>query len=424
VTEVPKIVQYRLRSGGPGPAEQSHPDADLLAAFAEQALSQAERESVLGHLALCADCRNVVVLALPAAEPVAALAEAEAVKVDTETASHPYPEKPHRSWFAWADMRSFNLRWAALTAGVAVALFAVYVGLGHRGNPALPGAARIANSDASSAPAKQIASELPPQNRLEANAAKAETQPTPAKEKREIFPGRMRTAFAKKNQVGQPGSLVANGRVANYPAPAEQTPAPAAGGLVSSAPSSTNDTVGASAAMTEVTTASSDIGVMTRGQAPSVEKAKAPVDETVADQVGKTTTANAPMALQTNRTFATSAALPPATLKRGTMWMISTGVLKRSLDGGRSWQTALEGEHPWLCYAALGQDVWAGGQAGALEHSNDGGASWSSIAVTAHGQPLNSDVIQIDVQDPRVALTTANHEVWTSSDGGKVWEKK
>ena len=425
MTEVPKIVRFWLRTGGLGQlADPSHPDADLLAAFAEQALSQAERESVLGHLALCADCRNVVVLALPAAEPVAALAEAEAVKVDTETASHPYPEKPHRSWFAWADMRSFNLRWAALTAGVAVALFAVYVGLGHPGNPALPGAARTATSAEVSAPASQIASGVAPQNSLEANAAKAEAQPDTAKEKPEISSGNMQAALAKKRPIGQSGTLVANSRGAQSAVAAEQTPAPAAGGLVSSAPSSTNDTVGASAAMTEVTTASSDIGVMTRGQAPSVEKAKAPVDETVADQVGKTTTANAPMALQTNRTFATSAALPPATLKRGTMWMISAGVLKRSLDGGRSWQTALEGEHPWLCYAAHGQDVWAGGQAGALQHSNDGGASWTSIAVTAHGQSLSSDVVHIDVQYPKIALTTASQEVWSSSDGGKTWEKK
>jgi len=105
-------------------------------------------------------------------------------------------------------------------------------------------------------------------------------------------------------------------------------------------------------------------------------------------------------------------------------WMIAAGVLKRSLDGGRSWQTALEGEHPWLCYAAHGQEVWAGGQAGALQRSNDGGASWSSIAVTANGQSLSSDVVHIDVQYPRIALTTANHEMWSSSDGGKTWDKK
>jgi len=157
---------------------------------------------------------------------------------------------------------------------------------------------------------------------------------------------------------------------------------------------------------------------MARGQALSVEKAKPPLDETVAGHAGKTATAHAPIA------FASLAALPPATLKQGTLWMISAGLLKRSFDGGRSWQTALEGEHAWLCYAAHEQEVWAGGRAGALKHSNDGGASWSSIAVIAHGQSLNSDVIRIDVQYPKLALVTANHEMWSSSDSGNTWEKK
>ncbi len=90
MTDVPKIVQLRLRAIGSGqPEGPSHPDADVLAAFAEQALSQAERDSVLGHLALCADCREAVVLALPATEPAAALADAEAVGVASETVLEP-----------------------------------------------------------------------------------------------------------------------------------------------------------------------------------------------------------------------------------------------------------------------------------------------------------------------------------------------
>ena len=174
MTEVPKIVQYRLRAGRP--ADASHPDADVLAAFTEQALSQAERDNVLGHLALCADCREVVVLALPATEAVAA--RAGAVGAEAATVSTPISDKPRRNWFAWADTHSFNLRWAALAAGVAVALFAAYAGFGHHGNPALPGAAQTATSTGPSAPA-QIASELPPQTALKPTRRKHKPSPKP-----------------------------------------------------------------------------------------------------------------------------------------------------------------------------------------------------------------------------------------------------
>jgi hypothetical protein len=50
--------------GSSGP----HPDADVLAAFAESALLPAERETVLAHLACCAECREVLGMAYGGAE--------------------------------------------------------------------------------------------------------------------------------------------------------------------------------------------------------------------------------------------------------------------------------------------------------------------------------------------------------------------
>src|ERR1700758_4293891 len=54
---------------------ESHPDADLLTAFSEQSLTPREQEQVLGHLATCATCREVVAVAgsqlvEPVPEPV------------------------------------------------------------------------------------------------------------------------------------------------------------------------------------------------------------------------------------------------------------------------------------------------------------------------------------------------------------------
>ena len=40
-----------------------HPSADVLAAFVEHALGEAEKQSVTDHLARCGECREIVFLA-------------------------------------------------------------------------------------------------------------------------------------------------------------------------------------------------------------------------------------------------------------------------------------------------------------------------------------------------------------------------
>lgn len=82
-----------------------HPDADQLSAFVEQALPAHEREAMLAHLAVCAECRAAVALSLPA-EQIATPAEKPARKV----------------WF-----RGWNLAWPAAAAVAALALVIVYV---------------------------------------------------------------------------------------------------------------------------------------------------------------------------------------------------------------------------------------------------------------------------------------------------------
>ena len=77
---------------------ESHPDADLLTAFAEQCLTGRERDHLVEHLARCGDCRDVVALALPATEAVAA----------SKAGS---PERT--SWFSLPV-----LRWGVVAAGV------------------------------------------------------------------------------------------------------------------------------------------------------------------------------------------------------------------------------------------------------------------------------------------------------------------
>ncbi len=85
MTKLPQFVRSRLAIRQTAPAE--HPDANLLAAFAEQALSARERASVLEHLARCPECREILAVG---------------------SASAADPPKPEIEWWKW--------RWVAAAA--------------------------------------------------------------------------------------------------------------------------------------------------------------------------------------------------------------------------------------------------------------------------------------------------------------------
>ncbi len=85
-------LQQELALGHQG---EPHPDSDLLAAFAEAALLPREREQLLDHLAVCAECREVLTVAAEAAP------EAPAPKLFL------VPRRalpPPRVWLPWASV--------------------------------------------------------------------------------------------------------------------------------------------------------------------------------------------------------------------------------------------------------------------------------------------------------------------------------
>src|SRR5437868_489956 len=98
--QFPKIARARMSAQPAG----THPEAEQLSAFAENALPESERGSVMAHLAACANCREIVHLAAeahPQGAPVA---------------------KPARAGFRWA-----TFQWAAVAASVAIVTVAVLV---------------------------------------------------------------------------------------------------------------------------------------------------------------------------------------------------------------------------------------------------------------------------------------------------------
>jgi len=113
-----------------------------------------------------------------------------------------------------------------------------------------------------------------------------------------------------------------------------------------------------------------------------------------------------------------------AKARQAATWQITdAGDLQRSFDGGKNWESVSLGQPAKLrVVATAGLNVWAGGHGGALFHSSDGGNHFTQVTARAGQITLTGDIVTLDFPDAqRGRIETANHEVWTTSDGGKTW---
>src|SRR6266478_2727060 len=451
MTEVPKIVYDRLRAALP---EQAHPDADLLTAFAEQALSATERDGVLQHLALCGDCRDVVALALPAADLVAAPIASETDGLQT-TASR--SRGPHKLSFAWP-----TLRWAALAAGAVVAAAVLLVHPGKL-NQATPSAHQQITPSAPAASGPQIASSSVPSSQIATSpnnqyAVLAKDEAGPKSELR--LSKKLKAGQAVKPPQAESDMLLADNKKDSglagklSAAPSDRARVLDYDARSSRAATETVEVSGAAAAATTEPSAESVLMARNetpRNDTPAIEKAKPALQEMETNEQLKTEPAAVPgpARAQTRNVMSAAKLASPAspTLARNVTWAIKAGVLQRSLDSGQSWQDALHADHPLLCYASHDEDVWTGGQAGTLFHSANSGVTWVQVQPSIKARQLISDITHIDVRNAEVQdgdlrnnmrdelrgytrgpaeilLSTTNNEIWSSADSGKTWAKK
>jgi hypothetical protein len=459
MSDVPKIVQDRLREAQP---REAHPDADVLTAFVERALSGAEREGVVRHLARCGDCRETLALSIPPS------AEAAQPAAQDEIFARK-PTSQSQSWFgrpfAWP-----NLRWAALAASVIVVASVLLITPAKQPQPTdatvnLPSANPSANKDQVQ-PASGIVNSvapLPPQYSRSAGVqAKPDSAPrmkSPAllrDDRRDENRNELRAAArpaeqdqdsassaysirearpADKGGFYYSGKQVAGQQVAS-PAPAAKSDA-----ATSEAVGRTTETVEVSAGTPVVETEAAQIGSVggTLASAPAVTKAKEPLkDEAVQKAQTQYSLAQKSLAsssemsgsaltLQKQRTKQTKVVLA--------QWSLADGKLQRSLDAGATWQIVLQLRQPLLAFGARGNDVWTGGHSGTLFHSTDGGASWAMIQPSttqpSMNQPstkagaLSADIVAIEIRGgAEIILSTSTNETWTTTDGGKTWDKK
>jgi len=307
-----------------------HPDANLLAAFAEKTLAARERAAVAGHLADCADCREFLALAFGAerAEP--------AVVVEP---------RPVRRWSpVWS--------WAASTAAVCIVVSAVWEFRAQRVMPAEPPPGPPA-----------IRAFQPPRA---APVATAKALPT-----RHFTPPPGAAPAGTPNQPEAP------------PPPPAPPPAPQTADAISAAPQPAH--VAQYTEQAKVAPVAQDFA-----QAESVPAAPQSPAPARSDAAARTKTAGAfGMARQPALVRGGVGSAPAVvwTISGG-----PRGVVQRSNDGGVRWTTvAIDDRVSFRAVAHFGPDVWAGGSAGALFHSVDSGAHWELVSIHATGDVIAID---------------------------------
>jgi hypothetical protein len=319
-----KLVSERLQSKGAGP----HPQPDLLAAYAENSLSRHDRQSLLTHLSGCADCRDVLYLAMP--------------ELDSQQVLKPSYKSPRLA-----------VRWATLAASVIVvgAVLLADRGMFYQHSP------RVQTYNAA----------------------------TPQK-----------VADLKEPVADRPAAAPAaiDALAKDRPPMKHMTAKPRA--------SMEFDQSGQVHFSTSPTTATPQAGASGANQARADMRV-------VAGRVRSQGMAVSPSASSAKMTSQVAWGLSP------------NGEVRRSIDSGRTWQIVPVGEASrFRAITALHDDIWVGGNAGALYHSADSGQSWTKMT------PISTDdITHIEFSDPQNGLlNTANGQVWGTSDGGRSWRSK
>lgn len=428
MSDVPKIVYDRLRAGRP---DGGHPDADVLTAFAEQVLPATERADVVRHLAVCGDCREAVALSLPALETVPQ-PEMAGERAAAEPVSAGRAGSGMRNWFAWP-----NLRWAALAAGVVVVASVLMLRPGKQPD-SMVGTVNQQAENAVPAPSDAKPAE-PPNDQLARSAPATGAKSDNPRMREKPVLGMLESQPERTPVQALPaatGALADNKRVDSFALDKGAAKVPAVPAVSASGGIAAPEHVGVSSETVEVTNEAAPMAqaapaqdrLMTRSELSApIQKAKVATKEE-AELKAQTKDAEAQKKQLKSAIAAPDRAFGARKLQSkdvAAQWSFAQGMLRRSLDGGASWQTALQLERPLLCFGAQGSDVWAGGQAGTLFHSSDGGTTWVQVQPSTKAGSLSADIVAIEIRGPaEIVLSTSTNESWITPDGGKTWEKK
>ena len=379
MTELSKIVAQRL----PTATYTVHLDPDVITAFVEKTLGERERDQVLGHLAQCRDCREIVALSLPRHETALPTASVRPL------------------WLGWPV-----LRWGALAACVVVVGAAVTL---HREFRASSRSGLSAERSDSSKMVQETAqttsgSEISVLQANPAQAPEARTGLAIAGKKVELAKEESPKGSVAAAKTGKPSAFVPLMKAPSPPIPAQTEAAEVGSAPVPVTPSSN--------AMDEVVPGRSKDAFQLSSSDGS--------DAAGGAMAGRPAVAMAQSALGGKKALAAPIGLAPR-------WTLSAdGTLQRSFDSGRTWETIpVAGQSNFRALAADGLEIWVGGTKGALYHSSDAGQNWTQVQPAANGEVLTDDIIGVEFTDRlHGTVTTSGQQKWITADAGQSWQKQ
>jgi len=475
---VPKIVQARLQRTT-REAVEAHPDADLLTAFAEQSLGESERQQVMGHVARCGECREVVALALPASESVFVPSGVRASRGD---------------WLSWPV-----LRWGVVAAGIVLvasvgilqhkqrtqqnaALVSSPVRQQEKVSTALPSSRSSAQMQARAIipQAREKTPQAPTRRDFSSQSAVAADQSSQSLNA--IFPSPQ-----PMNRAGVPGAGIGSGSGGGiaggvfrpnsgsgamlagreHSAPAENgalalppeskeslsvsSPSPAA--QASAAAPTHQVTVSGASQVVEVQAESAQISTQDQagGQRAQNQTIVPPQTQPLNNLDVVRAKDSVPLQTESSVVFAPTVSTPQTSLQKALRssprWGISSsGGLQRSYDAGTTWEDVnvspaesrdeyqakkiwkKERAKPVVVFravAAFGPEVWAGGSGAMLYHSLDSGNHWARIVPSEANASLTGDIVGVEFSDAQHGrIGSSAGEVWTTGDDGQTWHKQ
>ena len=427
--QLPNIVRQRLLSA----KQTEHPDSGMLNAFAEQALSERERNSVLEHLSACLPCREVLSLA----------------QADVESASNIASVTRRRTWWIGWPV----LRWGSLAACIVVVAAAVLVNREHKAGSSV---ARVTELSAPQ-PVREMAKAAPaptapalPSSQASGGVPALSNSRIPAKSvgrhepapvalankataNQPAVPGPAENAVQNSATTTQAETVVASGQML-FGAKTQPPPAAVAAQTVNGVVRDEEKT-----ALNEKRMTAKDDSVPradsleTAGSAARKQKLElAPRLSRESSEGGYLRSAVAPGAqdkLDSNALVDTAATTNGASIMKElikTKWTLSSeGLPQRSLDSGKTWEKVhVDRDATFRALSQAGLGVWVGGLRGLLYHSSDVGMHWMRVSPVCEGTTLTADIVRVDFVDGQHGkVTTANQETWATSDGGKTWQR-